>query len=124
MTVVIELDDAEFAVVTRALGAFRGPRVAWAADPERDSPVVQLWRAEAATAGRVLAKLDARTGRKLAGPFEPIEGVEWCTVHASVCCEDEGDESACDAWWRASTVSGTSAVAPCNLVTLYIEVQA
>ena len=124
MSVVIELDDDEFAVVSRALGAFRGPRASWASveadEPGRAGPNVERWLAEASTADAVLAKLDKPTGRKLAGPFEPIDGLEWCTVHEAPSPAYDDALVACD----AQMTMGGADRRPCSLVTLYIEVRA
>lgn len=59
---------------------------------------------------------ELRRGRRLAGPFEPVEGVEWCTVHQGVSCEDSDDH--CNEFW-----SPDSPLDACHFVTLYIEVR-
>ena len=69
--------------------------------------------------------------RKLAGPFEPVEGVEWCTVHHGVRNEDE---YRCDFAPEPADChdddqddvddNAQCGECRCNLVTLYIEVQA
>lgn len=57
--------------------------------------------------------------RKLAGPFTPVEGVEWCTVHQAPAEDYDDDADLCE----AQMVMGQADGRPCHLVTLYIEAQ-
>lgn len=74
---------------------------------------------------------ERRARRSIAGPFEPVEDIDWCTLHHGVRNEDE---SRCDFAPAPADCHDDDDVSVddhgqcddcrCELVTLYIEVQA
>lgn len=106
------LDDAQVAVVREAIAGFKRDR-AWPSRWVPVSAIVDQWATECAAAESVLALLDTSAGSRIAGPFEPVDLGEWCTAHACF----TSDETCAAKWF-------TSSPSDCNLVTLYIEVQA
>ena len=114
-TTVLELDDAQVEIIRAMARPYIAARRGHGVPPRGEfNTSILRWSAEADAAEAVLAKLDRPSGRRLAGPFEPVEGVEWCTVHQGAAINDD----LCQSY-----LTDPVAVGDCNLVTLYIEVQ-